>query len=435
MDPTLVGILSIVFLLVFLVIGLPVAFAMGLAGFLGFVYLNGTETAFGVLYNIPYRTISSWMFSVIPMFILMGDFAFFSGITAELFASARKWLARVPGGLAVASIVAAAAFAATTGAAMASASAMARIAVPEMGKAGYDKKMALGTVAIGGTLAGIIPPSVGLVIFGILTETSIARLLIGGIIPGIFITILLIIFTVLRVMRNPALAPVIKERAPLKEKFESLKGIWGVLILFVFVMGSLYTGITTPTEAAAVGAFGALIIALAKRQLTRSNFKESIFDTGRTTAMIMFIFMGGMIFSRFLTITNLPQQFVGIIEGSGMHPAMFIAAITLMYIILGMFLDQTSMTLITIPIVFPVVKVLGFDPVWFGVYFAILANLGQVTPPVGLVCFVIKGSMPEVKLEEVFSGVTPFFIVEFLALVVLGLFPVITTFLPSNMMG
>ncbi|HUV56001.1 MAG TPA: TRAP transporter large permease subunit, partial [Dehalococcoidales bacterium] len=355
MDPTLVGILSIVGMLVFLVIGLPVAFAMGLAGFLGFVYLSGTNTAFGVLYNLPYRTISSWLFSVIPMFILMGDFAFYSGITSELFSAARKWLGRIPGGLAVATIAAAAGFAATTGAAMASAAAMTRIAVPEMEKAGYQRKMALGTVAIGGTLAGIIPPSVGLVIFGILTETSIARLLIGGILPGILIAALLMLFTMLRVMRNPALAPMVQENIALREKLNSLKGVWGALVLFLFVMGALYTGITTPTEAAAVGAFGALVIALAKRNLNRGNFKEALFDTGRTTAMIMFIFVGGMIFSRFLTFTNLPQQFVALIENVGMHPAVFIVAITVMYVILGMFIDQTSMTLITIPIIFPVV--------------------------------------------------------------------------------
>lgn len=435
MEPILVGMLSIAALLVFLIIGLPVAFAMGLAGFLGFVYLSGTQTAFGVLYNLPYRTISSWLFSVIPMFILMGDFAFFSGITAELFSAARKWLGRVPGGLAVATIAAAAAFAATTGAAMASAAAMTRIAVPEMEKAGYQRKMALGTVAIGGTLAGIIPPSVGLVIFGILTETSIARLLIGGILPGIFITVLLIIFTTLRVMRNPSLAPMVRETIALRERLSSLKGIWGVLLLFLFVMGALYTGLTTPTEAAAVGAFGALLIALAKRKLNRSNFKEALFDTGRTTAMIMFIFVGGMIFSRFLTFTNLPQQFVSSVESIGLHPAVFIAAITVMYLVLGMFLDQTSMTLITIPIVFPVVMVFGFHPVWFGVYFALLANLGQITPPVGLVCFVIKGTLPDCPVEEVFAGCTPFFIVEFVALIFLAVFPQITTFLPSQMMG
>ena len=432
MDPTLVGIMGIVTLIIFLVIGMPVAFVMGIVGFLGFLVYSGAETAFGVLYNLPYRTINDWIFSVIPLFILMGNFAFFSGITTDLFRAARNWLGRVPGGLGVATVAAAAGFAAATGAAMASAAAMSKIAIPEMERYGYQRKMALGTVAIGGTLAGIIPPAIGLVLYGILSDTSIARLLIAGILPGIMIAVLLMVFIMLRVMMNPQLAPVVRG-VSLGEKVTSLKGVWGIALLVLFVLGSLYTGLTTPTEAAAVGAFGALLIALASRKLNKSNFTESLFDTGRTTAMIMFIFLGGIIFSRFLIITGIPQQFTAFIQGIEMHPLVILVAITILYIILGMFLDQTSVTVITIPIIFPMIVSLGFDPVWFGVLFVVLANLGQVTPPVGLVCFVIKGTVPDCTLEEVFAGVAPFFVVELIALVILTAFPEIALFLPSRM--
>lgn len=432
MDPTLVGIMGIIALLILLVIGMPVAFVMGIIGFVGFLVYSGAETAFGVLYNLPYRTINAWIFSVIPLFILMGNFAFFSGITTDLFQAARNWLGRVPGGLGVATVAAAAGFAAATGAAMASAAAMSKIAIPEMERYGYQRKLALGTVAIGGTLAGIIPPAIGLVLYGILSDTSIARLLIAGILPGIMVAILLMIFIMLRVMRNPQLAPT-ASGVSWRERFTSLKGVWGIVLLVLFVLGSLYTGLTTPTEAAAVGAFGALLIALFSRKLNKSNFTESLFDTGRTTAMIMFIFLGGVIFSRFLIITGLPQQFTAFIQGVAMHPLVILVAITILYVILGMFLDQTSVTVITIPIIFPVIVSLGFDPVWFGVFFVVLANLGQVTPPVGLVCFVIKGTVPDCTLEEVFAGVAPFFIVELIALVILTAFPEIALFLPSRM--
>lgn len=432
MDPTLVGIAGIVALIILLVIGMPVAFAMGIAGFLGFLVYSGAETAFGVLYNLPYKTISSWIFIVIPLFILMGNFAFFSGITTDLFRAARNWLGRVPGGLGVATVAAAAGFAAATGAAMASAAAMSKIAIPEMERYGYQRKMALGTVAIGGTLAGIIPPAIGLVLYGILSDTSIARLLIAGILPGIMIAILLMVFIILRVMRNPQLAPVIKG-VSWRERFISLKGVIGIIILIFFVIGSLYLGLTTPTEAAAVGAFGALLIALVSRKLNKSNFTESLFDTGRTTAMIMFIFLGGIIFSRFLIITGIPQQFTAFIEGVEMHPLIILVGITIMYVILGMFLDQTSITVITIPIIFPVIVSLGFNPIWFGIFFVIMMNLAQVTPPVGLVCFVIKGTVPDCTLEEIFAGVAPFFVVELIALVILTAFPQIALFLPGLM--
>jgi len=299
MDPTSAGIMSIIILIILLVIGTPVAFAMGVAGFLGFVVYSGVDTAFGVLYNLPYRTLNNWIFIVIPLFILMGNFAFYSGITTDLFRAARNWLGRVPGGLGVATVAASAGFAAATGASMASAAAMSKIAIPEMERYGYQRKLALGTVAIGGTLAGIIPPSVGLVLYGILTDVSIAKLLIAGVLPGVMIAILLMIFIILRAVRNPQMAPT-TSGVSWKERFISLKGVTGILILIFFVIGSLYLGLTTPTEAAAVGAFGAFLIVLFSRKLKRSNFTESLFDTGRTTAMIMFIFVGGIIFSRLL---------------------------------------------------------------------------------------------------------------------------------------
>jgi len=434
MDPTSAGIMSIIILIILLVIGTPVAFAMGVAGFLGFVVYSGVDTAFGVLYNLPYRTLNNWIFIVIPLFILMGNFAFYSGITTDLFRAARSWLGRVPGGLGVATVAAAAGFAAATGAAMASAAAMSKIAIPEMERYGYQRKLALGTVAIGGTLAGIIPPSVGLVLYGILTDVSIAKLLIAGVFPGVMIAILLMIFIILRAVRNPQMAPT-TSGVSWKERFISLKGVTGILILIFFVIGSLYLGLTTPSEAAAVGAFGAFLIVLFSRKLKRSNFTESLFDTGRTTAMIMFIFVGGIIFSRLLIITGIPQQLTSFVESSQMHRLAVLVIVTFVYLILGMFLDQGSITVITIPVIFPVMVSLGFDPIWFGVFFAVLTNLGQVTPPVGLVCFVMKGTVPNCTLGEIFSGVWPFFGVELVALAIMTAFPQIATFLPATMMA
>jgi tripartite ATP-independent transporter DctM subunit len=333
----------------------------------------------------------------------------------------------------VATVAAAAGFAAATGASMASAAAMSKIAVPEMEKHGYQRKLALGTVASGGTLAGVIPPSIGLIIYGMITEVSIARLLIAGILPGIMIACLLSIFIVLRVRINPQLAPVVPE-VPFREKLTSLRSIWGIVVVIFCVLGSLYFGITTPTEAAAFGAMGALIIALALKRVDRKNAKQSLFDTGRTTAMIMLILVCGTIFSRFLTMSGLPDDFTGFIKNINLSPMAIITAIGITYLILGMFLDQLSITVITLPVFFPLVVSLGFDPVWFGIFFDVLTNLGQITPPIGLVCFVIKGSVPNCTLEEVFAGVAPFFIVEILAIIILTIFPKIATFLPSLMM-
>lgn len=433
MEPGLIGILGIAALLILLASGMKVAYVMGLVGFLGFLFLAGSKVAFGVLYNFPYQEFASWQFSVIPLFILMGNFAFSSGITADLFKSARKCLGHIPGGIGVATVAAAAGFAAATGASMASAAAMSKIAVPEMEKHGYQRKLALGTVASGGTLAGVIPPSIGLIIYGMITEVSIARLLIAGILPGIMIACLLSIFIVLRVIRNPQLAPVVPE-VPFREKLTSLRSVWGIVVVIFCVLGSLYFGVTTPTEAAAFGAMGAFIIALILRRLNRKNAKQSLFDTGRTTAMIMLILVCGTIFSRFLTMSGLPDDFTGFIKNINLSPMAIITAIGITYLVLGMFLDQLSITVITLPVFFPLVVSLGFDPIWFGIFFDVLTNLGQITPPIGLVCFVIKGSVPNCTLEEVFAGVAPFFIVEILALVILTIFPKIATFLPSLMM-
>jgi len=267
MEPVLVGWLGVVALIVFLALGMPIAFVMAIVGFVGFAYVADFGAALGVLYRTPYNMLYNWMLCVIPLFILMGNFAYFSGITTELFQAARAWLGRIPGGLGVATIAAAAGFAAATGAAMASAAAMSKIAIPEMEGAGYQRKLALGTVAIGGTLAGIIPPSVGLVVYGILTDVSIARLLIAGIVPGVMIAILLMIFVMLRVMKSPQLAPVARG-VSWRERWVSLKGVWGIIILIFFVLGSLYLGLATPTEAAGVGAFGALLLAVFSRKLT-----------------------------------------------------------------------------------------------------------------------------------------------------------------------
>jgi C4-dicarboxylate transporter DctM subunit len=434
MDGSLAGILALVALLFLLASGISIAFAMGIIAFIGFWLVSGFDVALGVLYNIPFTGFYNWMLCVIPLFVLMGNFAFYCGLTSTLFDAASKWLGRIPGGLGVATIVASGGFGAATGAGVATAASMTMIAVPEMEKHGYQRKMAFGTVASGATLASIIPPSIGLVVYGMLTDTSIARLLIGGVMPGILLIILLSASVMLRVVRNPDLAKR-TEQVPFSEKLSSLRGVWGIIVLIFCVLGTLYTGLATPTEAAGAGAAGALLLALASKGLDKNNFMRSLYDAGRMTCMIMFILVCGGMFSRFLTITGLPKEVALLIEGLNLHPVLILSVVSLVILFMGMFLDPMSIAVISLPVIFPVVVSLGYDPVWFGCYFTIFGGLGQVTPPIGLICFAMKGSIPNSTIEEIFAGTVPFIIVEFVGLAILVAFPQIILFLPNLMMG
>jgi len=434
MDGSLAGVLALAVLLLLLASGIGIAFAMGIVGVVGFWSLYGSEVAMGVLYNIPFNEFYSWMLCVIPLFLLMGNLAFHSGMTSSLFETARKWMGRIPGGLGAATILASGGFGAATGAGVATAASMTMIAVPEMEKYGYQRKMAFGTVASGATLASIIPPSIGLVVVGMITDTSISRLLIGGVMPGILLIILLSASVIFRVIRNPALASRTC-RVSFSEKIRALKGIWGITILILCVLGTLYTGLATPTEAAGAGAAGALIIALASKKLDRKKFMMSLYDTGRMTCMIMLILMCGTIFSRFLTMTGLAKDISLLIQSLTMTPTLILIAVSLVVLIMGMFLDPASVAVIGLPVLFPIVVSFGYDPVWFGCYFTILGGLGQVTPPIGLICFAMMGSIPNSTVQEIFAGTVPFIIVEFIGLAILVVFPQIVLFLPNMMIG
>jgi tripartite ATP-independent transporter DctM subunit len=410
----------------------PIAFAMGIVGFLGLSYINSLNAGFSMLATIPYTTSSDYILSCVPLFILMGLFCFHSGISQQLFSCAYKILGELPGGLAMATIAACGGFSAISGSSMATAATMGTVALPEMKRYNYKASFATGTVAAGGTLGILIPPSLGFILYAILTEQSIGRLFISGIIPGILLTFLFIVMIYFRVLRNPELGP----RGPKVSfvgKVVSLKNVWGMLLLFLVVMGGIYAGIFTATEAAGVGAFGGFLFAVGKRTLTRKNFFASLRETVELGGMLLIIMVGAMMFNRFLAITTLPVQFASLVAGLPVNSYVILAAILFVYVLLGCVMEITSALVLTLPIFFPVVMMLGFDPIWFGVLMVLMQELGLITPPVGLNIFVIAGINKETPMSEIFKGVTPYVIVMIIFVIILIAFPQISLFLPGLM--
>jgi tripartite ATP-independent transporter DctM subunit len=432
MSPELIGILGIVLLFICLALRMYIGIAMALVGFLGLCLLVGVSAGSSILGITPLAEGSSYTLSVIPLFVLMGQFAFISGISTDIYKTVYAWMGGYRGGLAMATVLACAGFAAVCGSSLATGATMGMVAIPEMKKYKYDPKLATGCVAAGGTLGILIPPSIGFVIYGILTEESIGKLFMAGFLPGILLAFLFIAAIYIQCKRNPQMGPC-GSATTWKEKIKSLGGTWGMLLLFFIVMGGIYFGVFTPTEAAGVGAFGAFLFALFKKKLNVRRLIESLMQTGRTTAMIFLIIIGANIFSTFLGLARLPMELADFIAGLALPKTVILAGIVLIYVALGCVMDCYAIMILTVPIILPVIEALQFDLIWFGVLMVIVLEVGLITPPVGLNVFVLKTAAPDVPLTTIFRGIWPFLIAAILAIVLITAFPQIATFLPYHM--
>jgi tripartite ATP-independent transporter DctM subunit len=432
MNPELIGILGILLMFTLLAFRIYIGMAMGIVGFLGLCMLVDVHAASSILGITPLAEGSSYTLSVIPLFVLMGQFAFLSGISSDIYRTVYAWLGHLRGGLAMATILACSGFAAICGSSLATGATMGMVAIPEMDKYKYDPKLSTGCIAAGGTLGILIPPSIGFVLYGILTEQSIGKLFMAGIIPGILLSALFLTVVYMQCRLNPEMGP----RGPkttLIAKIKSLKGTWGMLLLFFVVMGGIYFGVFTPTEAAGIGAFGAFLFALFKRKLTMRTLIHSLMHTGRTTAMIFLIIIGANIFSSFLGLARLPMELADFIAGLPLPRMVILAAIILIYMLMGCVMDCYAIMILTVPIIFPVIEALQFDPIWFGVVMVVVLEVGLITPPVGLNVFVLKTAAPKVPMGTIFKGIVPFMAAAIAGIIILTLFPQLATFLPQNM--
>ena len=433
MDPITTGFLGCLLLVVLLFIRMPITFVMMLVGFLGVWKLASLEAALPMVAQTLYSTVSYYPFSIIPLFVIMGGFADHSGITTKLYDTFDKWFRRFPGGLGIATIGAIAGFSAISGSSVATSAAFAKTVIPEMRRFNYAPKFAAGIVAAGATIDFLIPPSIGFVVYGMLTEQSIGKLLIAGMLPGLLLSALFIAIIVLWVKINPEVAPTPPGRTTWKEKLLAFGGIWETLLVFFLTIGGLYLGYLNPTEAGGIGAISLLIIAVLKRALSWKDFVNSLFETGRVSAMVLFLVAGANMFSYFLALSTIPMAVSTWIAGLGVSKYLVLTIVVGIYLILGCFLDAVSMMVLTMPVIFPVIVGLGFDPIWFGVICVLMMNAGLITPPVGLNVYTIAGIIRDVPMKEVFKGAMPFLLAIFAVTIILTIFPVIATILPAQM--
>ena len=432
MSPVIVGIIGIGLLFILMALRMNVGLSMLLSGFLGIAYLIGFDRAFDILGTTPYRTAAAYTMSVIPLFILMGNLSFYAGVSRDLYATAHKLLGSLPGGLAIATTLGCAGFAATCGSSVATAVTMGSIAIPEMKHYKYDPALAAGSVAAGGTLAELIPPSIGFVLYAMLTNESVGKLFIAGILPGILLTSLFMLTIYIITRRNPNLGPPGASTSS-KEKLASLKNVWAMLALFIVVIGGLYLGLFTPTEAGGIGAFGAFVLMTARGKLTRENLVGALMDTGKITAMCYIILLGANLFGYFMAVTRIPYELAGFAAGLPLHPLLIVGFILIVYLVLGCVMDAIAMIVLTVPIFYPVILELGFDSIWFGVIMVIVMEMGLITPPVGVNVFAIAGVAKDVPLYTIFRGIIPFLLAMIVCIIVLLFVPQIATFLPSTM--
>lgn len=426
---TVIIVLALLFAL--LAIGTPVGFAMGFSGAVGLLLVGGTGTLFGILQTAPLSTVSSYELITIPMFLLMADLVLLSGVADDMFKTASAWVGRIPGGLGMATALAGAGFGAICGTSTASAATLSSTSLPAMIRQGYEPKMAAGVVAISGTLAMLIPPSVALVIFGLLAEVNIGQLLIGGIIPAALVTATIMATIYFLVWQDPSRAPRV-EPVPWRERFTLLWQVGPMVVLFSLVTGTIYLGVATPTEASALGAAGALMLAIAKGKVTPASLYHALLSACHGTCMIVTILVGASIFGYFFTLTHVTQDLVAWIGALPLSRWVIITLILFGYIVLGSFMDQIAILVLTVPIVLPLIKTLGFDPIWFGVIKIVTAEVGMITPPVGLNCFIVARYAKR-PVAEVFHGTFPHFIAHLIAIAILVAFPSIILWLPAQM--
>jgi len=430
MDPVSVGVLSLLALTAFLMSGVRIAFATALCGFFGLWILRGYEPAASLSAQTIIGHVTNYNLLVVPLFIMMGFFAYYANITRDIYWAARQWLGHLPGGLAVATIAGCAGFAAACGASTASAAVMGRVALPELKKYGYDDKVSTGCVAAGGTMAIMIPPSVLIVIYGFIAEESIGALLLAGILPGLLQATTYVAMLMFRFKLDSSLGPPIRG-ITWSDRLTSLKGVWGMIVIILLVMGSMYTGLATPTESAGIGAIGALLMALPR--LKGKDFAEAMTETVRTTALIFAIVAGVLIYVHFLGFTGTPAAMAKAISELDVSPMVVLIGILLMYLILGMFIDGIGMVLLTVPIILPTIKQLGIDPIVFGILVVRMVEIGLMTPPVGLNVYVLKGVAKGVSMGDIFRGCGWFVAVDILNVAILLAFPWIILAIPNSM--
>nr|WP_320015731.1 TRAP transporter large permease [uncultured Desulfobacter sp.] len=437
MSPVLAGIVGIAVMIIMFMTQMPVAFVMALVGFLGFSIMTSPDAGLVLLSRNIYETFASYDLTTIPLFILMGQLGFNSGISKRLYSAGYKFLGSVRGGLAMATVTACTAFGAVCGSSPATAATMATVGLPEMKRFNYDDALATGSVASGGGIGMIMPPSVVLIIYGILTEQSIGQLFVAGIFPALLVTMLFICSVFITCLMDKNAGPA-GEKFSWAERLKALFGLGETLIIFALVVGGIFYGLFTPTEAASVGAFGVLVIAVVKRQLTWKGFVKSLMETLTTSCMVLMLITGAVIFGKFLAVTRIPFEIASWVSGLNMAPALVIAVIIFIYFLGGCFMDALAFVTLTVPIFFPVVMELGYDPIWFGIIIVMVTEMGVITPPVGINVYVVYGVAKNVlshnvALEKIFKGITPFLIALIIGVIILIAFPCIILFLPHLM--
>jgi tripartite ATP-independent transporter DctM subunit len=431
-EQTVVALLGCAAVLVLMLIRVPIAVSLGSVAVAGFAYLVGPGPALGILIDSPIRTVTNFNFSVIPMFILMGALVSASGMSRELFRAANARVGHLPGGTAIATILACGGFAAINGSSVASAATMTQVALPEMRRIGYDAGLSAGVVAAGGTLGIMIPPSVMFILYSILTDTNLTSLFIAGILPGLIaIGLYCITVLILHRVRKEWMPPA--ARADRRERWESFRDVWATLVLFGLVIGGIYGGFVTITEAAGLGAFGSLLLGVARRRLSWQAIVASLVEALRTSAAIFFILIAAFLFQYFLAVTQMSQLLSDLLTSLPIGPTGIVIVILAFYIIVGMFVDELAIILLTIPIVFPIVTGLGFDPVWFGVLVVVTVQIGLIAPPVGIICFIMNNMVPDIGLVRIYKGALPFVAADIVWLALLVAFPSISLFLPRLM--
>jgi tripartite ATP-independent transporter DctM subunit len=432
MPRDVIGMLGIVAMLALLALRMPIGVAMLLVGAVGVAALNGIPVALSTLGNAPYSYSTGYELAVIPLFVLMGNCAGLSGMSRELYQAAYAWVGHWRGGLASATIMACAGFAAVSGSSVASAVTMGRVCLPEMFRYKYDPRLAAGTVAAGGTLGILIPPSTAFVIYGILTEQSIGRLLLAGFLPGILLSVLFLLTISIWARFQPDLGPP-GPRATRQERIKTL-GQSGPMIAIVGAsIGGIYLGIFTPVEAAAVGAFLSLAYALYRRSLGGGALSEMLIETVKTTSFVFLILIGAFVFGPFLALSGLPEYLAQAIAGLQVPRVVILAMLVAIYVVLGMFLEGFSILVLTLPIVIPIMEALKYDLIWFGVIMVIVLEMGLISPPVGINVFVVKGLVPDVPMGQIFRGILPFWVAMILCVVILVVFPEIALIIPNSM--
>jgi tripartite ATP-independent transporter DctM subunit len=432
MDPQTIGFIGIGVLFLLLLIGMPIGFALAFVGFWGISLITDIAVALPTLLRSFNGTFTTYAFTVIPLFVLMGELASVSGLSQGIYTLADKWLRRLPGGLAIATIGGCAGFAAICGSSVATAATLGRVALPEMRKYNYDIHLATGSVAAGGTLGFLIPPSIGFVVYGILTEQSIGKLLVSGILPGVLLVLAFVLIVVVWVLIHPDAAPMNPEKVSLGEKLMALKQVWELIVVFFLVMGGIYLGFFTPTEAGAVGAFFLFVVTVFRGKLTWAALVEAMAATTKVSVMIFMILAGAYVFTYFMALTMIPMNLSIWLSSMAVSKYLILAIVLAGYLLLGCFLDATSMMVLTLPVIFPTILKLGFNPIWFGVISVLMMEAGLITPPLGLNIFVIAG-VAEVPMEVVFKGAIFFLFAIFSVVILVTLYPQIALFLPGIM--